>query len=369
MTDFQAVYFVWMVATVIVTWISPRQWQVDVVAISTVIFVAIYSPWSCFWLISASLLTYLCICISPTKKPALIGVSIILIAVVFLVYKWLSPGADNTGAILPVMLGLSYYTCRHIHILMEVYKGNIQTMSLRRYFHYQLFLPVLVVGPIHRYQNFQRQCERRRWDSVNLTTGFERILYGYAKVVVLGNWLLNHKLGGILEQYAGDGFWGIFIISAKDWLYLYIEFSGYIDVALGFSLLLGFHIEENFNHPLKARNLIDFWQRWHITLSSWCKDYVFSPVQAKTRNQLLAVFAAMTVMGLWHELSLYYFLWGFYHATGIALCRLYQLNDDPLRLSMLPAVLQNAITRTATFTWLVAGMPVITSILSFAGLG
>ncbi len=364
MTDFEIIYFLWMFATVIVVWILPKPWQVDVIATSAVVFVAIFSPWSALWLLSASLLVYTSIHISPTKRSVLIGVSIVLISVVFLVYKWVSPSAENAEAILPVMLGISYYTCRHIHVLIEIYKGGIRSMSLRQYFHYQLFLPVLVAGPIHRYQNFLRQCQRRRWDAANVTGGLERILYGYAKVVVLGNYLLNLKLGILLQEYTGDGFWSMFLISAKDWLYLYVEFSGYTDVALGFSLILGFRIEENFNNPLKATNLIDFWQRWHITLSNWCRDYVFSPVQAKTRNQLLAVFAAMTVMGVWHELSLYYFLWGFYHASGITLCRLYQLNDDPLRLSIFPIPVQNTITRTATFIWLIAGMPVITSILS-----
>ena len=310
-----------------------------------------------------------CLCISAflffsTQKSILIGISIVLIAIVFLVYKWLSPTSENVATLLPVMLGLSYYTCRHIHVLIEAYKGTIPSISLRQYGHYQLFLPVLVVGPIHRYHNFLRQCERRRWEESNVTEGLERILYGYTKVVVIGNYLLNLKLNLLLQQYVGDGFWSLCLISTKDWLYLYAAFSGYTDVALGFSLMLGFRIEENFNNPLKSRHLIDFWQRWHMTLSSWCKDYVFTVVQAKTRHQFFAVLAAMTVMGIWHECSLYYVIWGFYHALGIALCRLYQLHHDPLRLSRLPISIQHAITRTATFTWLIAGLPVITAVLS-----
>ncbi|MEE8575054.1 MAG: MBOAT family O-acyltransferase [Thermodesulfobacteriota bacterium] len=368
MTDFQILLFLWLFSTVILVWIMPKKWQLDLIAVSSLAFIGIFSPWSCAWLIGASLLVYTSTAVSPRSRPILIAVAILVISIVFVVYKGLAPSLENASVALPVMLGLSYYSCRHIHVLLEVYKGAISSISLREYFHYQFFLPVLVAGPIHRFQNFKRQSERRRLDKYDITSGLERILYGYVKIVLIGNYLLNAKLGVYLDQHVSDGFLGLFLLSAEHWLYIYAEFSGYTDVALGFSLMMGFRIEENFNYPLRARNLIDFWERWHITLSGWCKDYVFSPVQAKTRNQLFAVFSAMVVMGIWHEVSLYYFLWGLYHALGISLCRFYQLSKDPLKLSAMPAGVRGAITGAATFGWLIGGTPVIMLVLSFIGM-
>ena len=289
------------------------------------------------------------------------GASVLLIATVFLIYQGIKQYGQSSWTI-PAMIGLSYYSCRHIHVLLEMYKKNLPSMSLRSYLYYQLFLPTLMAGPIHRYPNFIRQCERRRLDGIQLSCGMERVLYGYAQVIVIGNYLLDKKIGHILTPMA-DHFTGLWLVSTKDWLYLYSVFNGYTDVALGFSLILGFRIEENFNAPLKAVNLIDFWQRWHITLSSWCRDYVFSPVQAFTRNQFIAVSAAMIALGIWHQLSLYYILWGLYHALGITLCRRYQMLNDPLNLHRLPPFLRHGVTRTATFAWLTGGMPLITTLL------
>ncbi len=358
------VLFLWLAVTVVLAWIVPKKWQLDMMTVSTLAFMVIFYRWSGLWLVATSLLVYASIKYYSKKRPLLIAVSIVLISVVFLLYRGVAPYAREAGLTIPVMFGLAYYTCRHIHILIETYKGSIQSMTLRDYLHYQFFLPVLIAGPIHRYHNFKRECERRRFDMYNVTGGLERILYGSVKVFVIGNYILNIKPLWQNQLHGMDALMGLFFLSAKSWISLYIQFSGYTDIALGFSLILGLRIEENFNKPYIARNLIDFWQRWHITLSGWCRDYVFGPVQAGTRNQLLAVFSAMVVLGLWHEVSLYYFIWGLYQALGIALCRVYQLRNDPLRLSALPSYVRNNITRAATFAWLVAGMPVITIIQS-----
>jgi len=99
---------------------------------------------------------------------------------------------------------------------------------------------------------------------------------------------------------------------------------------------MGFNIRENFNWPLLARNIVDFWQRWHVSLSSWCRDYIFTPVLSVTRRPLVAVLAAMIVLGLWHDLSLRYVLWGAYHGTGIAAFRWFDAKAG-YRIDSLPA--------------------------------
>src|SRR5690606_22484260 len=98
---------------------------------------------------------------------------------------------------------------------------------------------------------------------------------------------------------------------------LYFKFSGYSDIAIGVSRLLGFRVMENFHYPFIAQNIGDFWKRWHISLSSWCRDYAYMPVWSRLRNGALAALASMLILGLWHELSWRYLAWGLYHGAGI----------------------------------------------------
>lgn len=361
MSDLYILHFLWLAGTVFLAYLLPKNFQLDAIALSTATFLFRQSFWSGVYLCMGSLVVY--VVIRSTRKSQLLfiaGLGSVLFFVT-VVYQDLFKTTTNPEG-LPILLGLSYYTCRHIHVLVEGYKNNLPRFSIRQYFHYHFFLPVLIAGPIHRFEHFQRQAERRRWNTDHFTSGLERIVYGYVKVVVMGNYLIHTKLHPIFKGAGDDDFTGLLLQSAINWLYLYIEFSGFTDIALGFSLILGFRLEENFNFPLMARNLTDFWQRWHITLSQWCRDYIYMPVLAFTRNPWLGVFTAMLAMGLWHETSVYYVLWGLYHAVGLVLSRWLAVND-PMGMRALPSWLQSSLSRIATFGWLIAGMPIITLVL------
>lgn len=106
---------------------------------------------------------------------------------------------------------------------------------------------------------------------------------------------------------------------AGHWLDLYVAFSGASDLAIGYALAMGFRIQENFRFPFLARSIPDFWRRWHMSLTFWCRDYVYAPIAAATRRPVLGITLAMAVIGLWHEFSLRYLLWGLYHGAGILL--------------------------------------------------
>jgi alginate O-acetyltransferase complex protein AlgI len=112
--------------------------------------------------------------------------------------------------------------------------------------------------------------------------------------------------------------------SLSSWLNLYFQFSGYSDVAIGFSLIMGFRIIENFDNPFLSQNIREFWQRWHISLTSWCREYVYMPLAALTRKPFFALLAAMVLIGLWHGFSIRYVLWGVYHGLGIAVWHSFQ---------------------------------------------
>lgn len=244
--------------------------------------------------------------------PSLTTAILIVIAqitAIFLFFK-LEYGVEYSllkGSILP--LGLSYYSFRQIHYCIEAYKKQLPQHTITDYLSYLFFLPTILIGPINRFQPFFKHLQRRRWDSTMFSSGLERILYGMAKITVLGNWIFNFKLNNYINTIKTDHSW------LADYLELiryvgnsYVQFAGYSDVAIGLSMLLGFKITENFNLPFIATNIADFWRRWHISLSGWCRDYVFYPFLGMTRNSIISVIMSMLVLGAWHEISIRYLL-------------------------------------------------------------
>jgi alginate O-acetyltransferase complex protein AlgI len=240
----------------------------------------------------------------------------------------------NARIVLP--LGFAFFSLRLIHYLFESYKGSLRAHAFGEYLCYQFLPSTLPAGPIHRFDEFHRDLKRKRWDSVLFSYGLQRILYGLVKVVVIGNYLLGevltHALGSLMSQPTLSG---AYISALMFWVKLYVLFSGYSDIAIGFGATMGFRIRENFNWPFIARNIRDFWQRWHFSLASWCRDYVFTPVLSATRSHLIAVITAMVVLGLWHDLSIRYLIWGAYQGCGIAVFRWFDTNAGS-RIDALP---------------------------------
>jgi alginate O-acetyltransferase complex protein AlgI len=222
-------------------------------------------------------------------------------------------------------MGFSYYILRAIHYLLEQLKGRLEEHSFVQLLHYLFFLPTLFVGPINRFDSFLRSERRRRWDPDQFSWGLMRIVFGFAKIVVIAYYLVNRKMGFWIPTLDQDNLALLQYIDCWQYaLNLYFQFSGYCDVAIGVSALLGFRITENFHYPFLQPNIAEFWRNWHMSLTAWSREYVYPPVAAATRSPYLAIFAAMLFIGLWHEFSAKYLLWGLYHGGGIMLHRYYQ---------------------------------------------
>ena len=254
--------------------------------------------------------------------------TIVAIVLTYAILLWGS--AHKTGLALFLPLGMAYYVLRTIHYLTEANLQRLRPHTLVDYATYQFLPSTLLFGPIHRFDEFQRDLARRRWAEAEISRGLGRILVGGLKVVLIGNYLISARLGyspatdltsGTLAQIYRDNllYWGN----------LYFQFGGYSDVAIGFALLMGFTIRENFNWPFLARNIGDFWRRWHMSLSTWCRDYVYMPAMAATRAHLLAISASMLTLGLWHAISLHYILWALYHALGLTFWRRFSAWTGP----------------------------------------
>ena len=218
-----------------------------------------------------------------------------------------------------VPLGLSYYSLRCIHLLLERYLERVEQPSVADVFEYLFFPATIIAGPINRYPEFvSNNTPLFAFD--RFSAGLERILYGYVKIVVLSNYLLSEKLFPWLAYSVENSSALYHYIDALDYgLTIYLQFSGYSDIAIGFALLLGHKVIENFSWPFLKSNIVAFWRSWHISLTRLVREYVFSGVHAITRQAWLGVFATMLIISLWHGVTLNYLAWGLYHATGLVL--------------------------------------------------
>jgi alginate O-acetyltransferase complex protein AlgI len=248
-----------------------------------------------------------------------------------------------------------------MHVLIDWWMGRLQIPRLTEYLRYQLFIPTIMAGPIHRLDNFQRQLRRQQLTASNLFTGAERALFGLAQAVIVSSWALRRLRDHSEERIeAWPQFFRWWVEGGIDWLQLYFSFAGLTSLALGLSLMMGLKLEENFNRPWASRNLIDFWTRWHMTLSHWCRDYVYYPITAVTRLPGIGLLLAMLAMGLWHDHSLYYVLWAVWQSIGIF------LTHAALRLpsEFVPPWAKRIIGLVSVCLWLSLTKPMVLSLLS-----
>lgn len=307
-----------LIAIILITaplvWNVSRFWQGKIMMICTLLVFAWLAPWSLLLMILTACAQWLVWrYMPPGLKTTGVLLTIFLPLLLLLSYKF---GHKSINWIIP--LGLSYYTFRQIHAAFECYKGAMKVPTLEEYLQYLLFLPVILVGPIHRMPEFQRSLRRLKWQPAVFSDGMERILYGLIKISFLGNYLFSVKFPQ-LADHTDAVFIKLYIQTIAFTCNAYVQFAGFSDLAIGMGLIWGIRVIENFNRPFLATNMQDFWTRWHISLSSWCRDYIFHPIIALSRNRWIALIISMLVLSLWHEISLRYIIWGMIQAALVLL--------------------------------------------------
>jgi len=316
-------WLLWLAATALGHHLLPARWQIAWSAASCAAFLFEVDPLSLACLVALTAGTLLAT--APGRRTGATVAGLVLTCLGFLAFfKLLVGSVDVPGAVaIGMPLGLSYYAFRCIHYAIERYRGRLPLHGLRESVGYLFFLPTLMAGPIHRFDAYHRDLAPRAAAVAtgDLAAGLERLAYGYFKIVVLANFLIGARLVPFVAQLpAPDGFAATYLAMIAGAANGYLQFAGYSDVAIGFARLLGFTVIENFDRPFLARNLVEFWQRWHISLTSWCRDYVFNTVTTLTRRPYLAALLTMLAIGLWHELSPRYLLWGLWHGAGLVAC-------------------------------------------------
>lgn len=218
-------------------------------------------------------------------------------------------------------IGISFFTFQTMSYSIDVYQNKIKAnRNLIEFATYVSMFPQLVAGPIVRYRDVVAQMKERRLSSKEYEQGAIRFVEGLTKKVILANSL--GELHKILLQAPEQSFLNVWASGSVFLLQLYYDFSGYSDMAIGLGSFFGFRFPENFLHPLSAKSITSFWQKWHISLGSWFRDYLYIPLGGNRGGrvkQLRNIMLVWTLTGVWHGAGWNFLLWGFYFGLLLAI--------------------------------------------------
>ena len=315
--------------TALIYWLIPFKLRTYFLSAVSLAAIVLYDPVSAAFIVAMSVPLYFALpIIARRDRSAEFALLLAILGLALpLVFLKIASAYGGTGALLPALLvplGMSYYVFRLISVAIDVCRTGDPPQSARKFFEYVFLFTIFAAGPIQRYGPYAEQ-EPDRFHVTYLTEGAMRIATGLVKLTVLvdlilyiRNWLLvwEAPIGATdkLPTLTGVELW---VLLVATYLTSYLNLSAYTDIALGTSRLLGFRIMENFDYPIIARSLDDYWRRWHISLTSWCQTYVYSIIVGWLRNPYIAVIAAFQVMGLWHVMTLNRVAWGLFQAAGI----------------------------------------------------
>lgn len=316
----------------------PRRARMPLLLVASYFFYMYYQPSLIFLIVGTTLVSWLAAWgIERSRSVALRRLLLVVTLVVCLgtlfFYKYFDFlmgciagligcfGSTASPIVLSLVLpvGISFYTFQTLSYVIDVYRGSVP--HEKNFFYYALFVsffPQLVAGPIERPENLLPQLkEKHTFTKENAVQGAKHILVGYFKKICVAD-LLAETVNLVYNAPEEATPLGILIATAMFAVQIYCDFSGYTDIAIGISRVMGIRLMQNFDHPYRARTVREFWSRWHISLSSWFKDYLYIPLGgsrcAKWRHMLnlMIVFA---VSGLWHGANFTFIVWGVLHGA------------------------------------------------------
>ncbi len=259
---------------------------------------------------------------------AVLAVSVIGNLGILCLFKYsdfLLSNLNRTGLSLPMLglalpIGISFYTFQTMSYTIDVYRGEVAVQkNILAFGTYVTMFPQLIAGPIVRYQTVERELSGRRASVADCAEGIERFVVGLGKKVLLAN-----AAGAVWEEIVGMSGRTVALAWLGAVMYMfqiYFDFSGYSDMAIGLGRIFGFHFPENFRYPYTARSITDFWRRWHITLGTWFREYVYIPLggnRCSRAKQLRNLFAVWALTGIWHGAAWNFLLWGLYFFVLLA---------------------------------------------------
>jgi alginate O-acetyltransferase complex protein AlgI len=317
-------YYLYVFIAAILFHLLAKKWQPIWLLLISMVFLAFWDIFFLLVLITVTGIAYFFgIQIENIKHKAeskvglLLSIGIIICIVVLFGFKYGSQFSNMLSFRLLMPLGISYYTFQAISYLIDIYSDK--TTAERNFWFfavYMSFFPKLFVGPIERAEPFIEQL--RDGIAFNYETflfGVVRIFWGLFKKLMVVNrlFVITEKVFSTPDKFSGVELWvGMCLFG----FYIYFDFSAFIDIVIGSSQLFGFRLTENFKHPYLATSIADFWRRWHISLSSWLRDYIFLPLNFSTRRisgkiaQYINITLTFLICGVWHGTSANFILWG-----------------------------------------------------------
>ena len=219
-------------------------------------------------------------------------------------------------------LGISFFTFQNIGYVIDVYRKKHKSAdNLLEYITYITFFPQLIAGPIVRYSDIKEQLKMRKTSFIKFSEGVKRFTIGLSKKILIAN-----VIGEITKNIITDTLVSSWLNPITFTIQIYFDFSAYSDMAIGLGLMFGFEFLENFNYPLTSTSISDFWRRWHISLSSWFKDYVYIPLggnKVKKIKWIRNLFVVWLLTGFWHGASWNFIIWGLFFGIILLIEKVY----------------------------------------------
>ena len=359
-----------------------RTWRNSILLLFSLLFYSWGEPKYLLLMLASILISYLCGLGIDTfrSRKKLSRLFMVAAAAALLgslvVFKYLNFLNDSVAALtgkrfalaqIALPIGISFYTFQILSYIIDLYRGEVEVqknpLSLALYVS---FFPQLIAGPIVRYSTVEEEIRSRteNWDDA--VYGLRRFIFGLSKKVLIANsaaavseWIYAHP-----DSAGMTAFWLAAVCYSFQ---IYFDFSGYSDMAIGLGRIFGFHFLENFNYPYLARSVTDFWRRWHISLSSWFRDYVYIPLGGNRVSRMCWIRNILIVWGLtglWHGASWNFVLWGLYYAVLLIAEKLFLSRIT----NRLPGILQWLLTMLAVVVgWVIFNITDLERLLCVLG--
>ncbi|MCF0122659.1 MAG: MBOAT family protein [Ruminiclostridium sp.] len=315
--------FLFLPLTVVLYYLCPwRRWRNGVLLVASLIFYSWGEPKLLALMVAVSLAAYVGGLLihrgrGNVRRAWLILTICLLVGNLF-AFKYLGLFSRTFRLGLPEIalpIGISFYTFQILSYVIDLYRGKIRVQ--RNFFSLLLYVssfPQLIAGPIVRYQTVEEEILCRKENLDDVAAGLRRFILGLSKKVLIANQVALVAETIFASSEAGSG--ALWLAALSYTLQIYFDFSGYSDMAIGLGRMFGFHFPENFNYPYVSHSVTEFWRRWHISLSTWFRDYIYIPLGGSRKGTGRTMLNLMVVWGLtgfWHGASWNFLLWGLYY--------------------------------------------------------
>lgn len=321
--------------TLIIYFITPKKYKNFILLIASLIFYIYGEPKYVVLMLLDIFIAYIGgILIDKYKDKSIFRVFVCIPILLLIIFKYSDFFISNVNNIfntklsllnLALPIGISFYTFQIISYLVDVYKGKVkcQKCFIKLATYVSLF-PQLIAGPIVRYETVNKELDDRKQSFSDFSYGIRRFIIGLAKKVLLANELA--RLVNIFSSTSEKTFIFYWLFAICYTLEIYLDFSGYSDMAIGLGRMFGFHFNENFDYPYTSKSITEFWRRWHMSLSSWFKDYVYIPLGGNRngiKKQIRNIFIVWLLTGLWHGASWNFVIWGLFFGVILVIEKLW----------------------------------------------